>query len=150
MPNAGKSTLLSVVSAARPKIADYAFTTLEPQLGVVRVSDEESFVMVDVPGLIEGAHEGAGLGDQFFAPHRTHPRVGPSARRRKAARRNSARQSHDRTRVGRVEPEAAEKPDVFAISKLDLPDARERFDELRERFREVRGISAATGAGVPN
>jgi GTPase len=148
VPNAGKSTLLSVVSAARPKIADYAFTTLEPQLGVVRVSDEESFVMVDVPGLIEGAHEGAGLGDQFLRHvERTRALVHLLDGAKSLEEIVSDKEIIE-NELGSWNPKLLEKPTMFVISKLDLPDARERFDQLRERFPDLRGISAATGEGV--
>jgi GTPase len=148
LPNAGKSTLLSVVSAARPKIADYPFTTLEPQLGVVRVSDEESFVMVDVPGLIEGAHLGAGLGDQFLR-HVERTRVlihlldGA-----KTLDEILQDKSVIESEMMAWNPQLPEKPTILAISKVDLPDARERLAELRDRFPNIRGISSATGEGV--
>jgi len=148
LPNAGKSTLLAAVSAAKPKIADYPFTTLEPQLGVVRLGPEESFVLVDVPGLIEGAHEGAGLGDRFLR-HVERTRVlvhlvdGGSETERIVADIATIR--------GELEawnPELARRPTLLVVTKLDLPEARERLAELRERFPEIRGISAATGEGV--
>src|ERR1700736_1163816 len=148
LPNAGKSTLLSVVSAARPKIADYPFTTLEPQLGVVRVAEFESFVMVDVPGLIEGAHEGAGLGDRFLR-HVERTRV--------LVHLIDGAKSPDEVLADKATIEnelrawnaaLLDRPVIVVITKLDLPDARAAFEALRERIDGLRGISAATGEGV--
>jgi GTP-binding protein len=148
VPNAGKSTLLSVVSAARPKIADYAFTTTEPQLGVVRVSDEESFVMVDVPGLIEGAHAGAGLGDRFLR-HVERTRV---LLHLLDGAKPLDEILHDKETIerelGSWNSELLAKPALLVLNKIDLPDARDRFVELQSRFPEIRGISAATNEGV--
>jgi GTP-binding protein len=148
LPNAGKSTLLSVVSAARPKIADYPFTTLEPQLGVVRVADFESFVMVDVPGLIEGAHEGAGLGDRFLR-HVERTRV--LVHLIDGAKTPAEALADKATIEGELRawnPALLDRPVIVVITKLDLPDARATFDALRDRIDGLRGISAATGEGV--
>jgi GTP-binding protein len=148
VPNAGKSTLLSVVSAARPKIAEYPFTTLEPQLGVVRVSDEDSFVMVDVPGLIEGAHEGAGLGDRFLKHvERTRALVHLLDGAKPLEEILADKQTIE-GELGSWNPKLLEKPTLLALNKLDLPDARERLIDLQTRFPDVRGISAATSEGV--
>ncbi|MBV8529843.1 MAG: GTPase ObgE [Candidatus Eremiobacteraeota bacterium] len=147
-PNAGKSTLLSVISAARPKIADYPFTTLEPQLGVVRVSDEESFVVVDIPGLVQGAHEGIGLGDQFLKHvERTRVLVHllDGAKPSDEIIGEKATIEHE---LAAWNPRLAQKPALLALNKLDLPQARESLAELRVRYPEIRGISAATGEGV--
>ena len=148
VPNAGKSTLLSVVSAARPKIADYPFTTTEPQLGVVRVSDDESFVLVDVPGLIEGAHEGAGLGDLFLKHvERTRALVHLLDGAKTLDEILHDKETIERE-LGAWNPKLLEKPALLVLNKLDLPDAQERLEQLRTRFPEIRGISAATNEGV--
>ena len=148
LPNAGKSTLLSVASAARPKIADYPFTTLEPQLGVVRLGPEESFVLVDVPGLIEGAHAGTGLGDRFLRHiERTRVLVHLMDGARPAAD-ILADKATIENELRLWNPTLLERPILPVLSKLDLPEARERFEELRAGIPGLRGISAATGEGV--
>jgi GTP-binding protein len=148
LPNAGKSTLLSVSSAARPKIADYPFTTLEPQLGVVRLGPEESFVMVDVPGLIEGAHAGTGLGDRFLRHiERTRVLVHLMDGGRPAAD-ILADKATIENELRLWNPALLERPILPVISKLDLPEARQRFEELRDSIAGLRGVSAATGEGV--
>lgn len=152
-PNVGKSTLIAQASAARPKIADYPFTTLVPNLGVVRVDEERSFVMADIPGLVEGAHAGAGLGDRFLRHvERTRLLVhildvsGFTGR-------NPANDFDVINRELRLySPELAELPQVVALNKVDVSGARETAEDLAPVF-EARGfktflISAATGEGV--
>ncbi len=147
-PNAGKSTLLSVVSAARPKIADYPFTTLEPHLGVVGLGDGRSFVMADIPGIIEGAHAGKGLGLRFLQ-HVERTRLvavlvpidspDPQATYELVVR-----------EAALYSPELAAKPQVVVLTKLDLLPAGASLPSVRPRSNApVVAISAVTGAGMP-
>jgi GTP-binding protein len=150
-PNAGKSTLISRISAARPKIAEYPFTTLAPNLGVVSWGEERSFVVADIPGLIEGASQGAGLGIQFLR-HVERTRlllhlVDPS----------DERDPLDKYRVLRRElaafdPAVAARPERVVLTKLDVTEVRERLPELEARFAaegvEVWPVSAVTGEGL--
>jgi len=150
IPNAGKSTLLAAVSAARPKIAEYPFTTLEPNLGVVTVDDEQSFVLADLPGLIEGAHAGAGLGHEFLR-HIQRTRllihVLDGADPEVLARFDQI--NHE---LELFSPALAERPQLVAFNKMDLPDAQVHWPPvqaaLRARQLTAHAISAATGQGV--
>jgi GTP-binding protein len=151
LPNAGKSTFLAAVSAARPKIADYPFTTLHPQLGVVE-SDGQAFVLADIPGLIEGAHEGAGLGDRF---------LGHIERCRVLLHLVDGTGEHagDAYKAVRAELEAygeglGEKPEIVALNKADALTAEQLKRQLA-RLRRAAGktplvISAVSGDGVPD
>jgi GTP-binding protein len=150
LPNAGKSTFLSVASAARPKIADYPFTTLHPQLGVVRLSMTEEFVLADIPGLIEGAHDGAGLGDRFLGHvercavllHLIDGAAGDVV-----AAWRTVREELRAYGAG-----LAEKPEIIALNKTDAMTPREasarRSALARASGRPVLLLSAATHQGV--
>jgi GTP-binding protein len=170
-PNAGKSTLLSAASAARPEIADYPFTTLEPVLGVVSVDEDDVFVMADIPGLIEGASEGKGLGLEFLRHvercrlliHVLDGAAGlyPGIPADDAATRpiDGAGTSpiHNFEQINlelaQYSPLLAEKPQIVAVNKMDIPEARQRWPKIKAAL-AARGvsayaISAATGEGVP-
>ena len=154
-PNAGKSTLIASVSAARPKIADYPFTTLTPNLGVVRLSDDRSFVVADVPGLIEGAHRGLGLGHQFLR-HLERTKVLVHLVDVSGASGRDTVEDLDTVRreLELFQPTLAAKPQLVAANKLDAVDDPARVEALARRAAELKlpffRISGATGAGVPD
>jgi GTP-binding protein len=152
-PNAGKSTLISRVSAARPKIADYPFTTLTPNLGVVAMSGDRSFVVADVPGLIEGAHRGLGLGHQFLR-HLERTRVLVHVVDVSSASGRDPADDLDTVRreLEMFQPQLAAKPQIVAANKIDAVDDPSRVAALERRASALGlphfRISAATGAGL--
>ncbi|MGH7190524.1 MAG: GTPase ObgE [Acetobacteraceae bacterium] len=152
-PNVGKSTLISRLSAARPRIADYPFTTLEPHLGVVDAGEDRAFVMADIPGLIEGAHEGRGLGDRFLK-HIERTRL---LLHLLDAAEGTERDPVEDYRVimrelERFSPALARKPMLLVASRVDAAGEGERLNALRRFCRErnlpLREISAITGHGL--
>ena len=152
-PNAGKSTLISKVSAARPRIADYPFTTLVPHLGVVRFDDEGSFVLADIPGLVEGAHRGLGLGHRFLRHlSRTTLLIHLIDISGFSGRNPMADYETINHELEAFDVTLAAKPQIVVANKLDLAEARTRFPDLQARLAargvELRGISAASGEGV--
>ncbi|APR80327.1 GTP-binding protein Obg [Minicystis rosea] len=157
-PNVGKSTFVSSVSAARPKIADYPFTTLSPMLGVVEIGGGRraggtSFVVADIPGLIPGASEGVGLGIRFLK-HVERTRVllhlvsiDPGDGRDPLADYRALRKE-----LAKFSPELAERPEVVVLSKADLPDVKEAYPDLKKRFKrakiDLKLVSAASREGL--
>ena len=150
-PNAGKSTLLRKISAARPKVAAYPFTTLHPVIGVVELSEYHRVTVADIPGLIEGAHRGIGLGHEFLR-HITRCRIflfvldaaGSEGRNPIDDLQNLRRE------IDLYDPRLSERPWIIAANKMDLPGADENFKAVKRKFRktEVVPISAAKGEGI--
>ena len=152
LPNAGKSTLISVVSSARPKIADYPFTTLVPNLGVVKAGNHEPFVMADIPGLIEGAHAGTGLGIRFLR-HVERTRLLVHLIDAGGIDPENPLEAFDTVNreMALYSPALARKPQVVALNKLDLTGTEERaraFKAALGKRRKVHLVSAATNLGV--
>jgi GTP-binding protein len=152
-PNAGKSTLISAVSAARPKIADYPFTTLEPHLGVVDLGDFRTFVIADIPGLIEGAHEGHGLGDRFLRHIERTKLLLHLVDISSASGRDAVADYEVINReLAAYDSQLAVRKQIVVATKIDALDEPDRLERLRQRAnqddREFFAISSVTGAGV--
>jgi GTP-binding protein len=153
-PNVGKSSLIARISAARPKIADYPFTTLVPNLGVVGLSGERSFVVADVPGLIEGAHTGAGLGHRFLR-HLERTRVLVHLLEVNAIEGRSPLADYKvlRRELKLYDEALAGRPEIVVLNKIDTPEARRRLTTLKKAFARRKlpllAVSTVTGEGVP-
>jgi GTPase len=153
-PNVGKSTFIRAVSRARPKVADYPFTTLVPHLGVVAIDSESSFVVADIPGLIPGAASGAGLGTHFLKHvERTRALLHLVTMADGVEDRDPlADFDAINAELAKFDPELARRPQVVAMSKADLPDARDAWAKTKKKFAkrgiDLKLVSAATGAGV--
>jgi GTP-binding protein len=152
-PNVGKSTFIRAVSRAQPKVADYPFTTLTPHLGMVRVGDEATFVLADIPGLIPGASEGLGLGHRFLK-HVERCRallhlvtLDPTDDREPMADYEALQNE-----LMKFDPELAARPQIVAMTKADLPEVQEAYAKLRPKFAkkkiDLKLVSSATGQGV--
>jgi len=149
-PNAGKSTLLSAISSARPKIADYPFTTLVPNLGVVRLGEGESFVVADIPGLIADAHKGKGLGDQFLR-HIERTEVLVHLVDIQGYEGASPFDNYIATNeeLKAFNPKLLKKPQIIVVNKMDIPSASTKLRTFRSRIRKkVYPISALTREGI--
>jgi len=152
-PNAGKSTFISTISAARPKIADYPFTTLEPHLGVVDLGDFRTFVIADIPGLIEGAHTGAGLGDRFLRHIERTKLLLHLVDVSSVSGRDAVGDYETVNReLASYNQDLATRPQFVVATKIDALDEPERLESLKQRAEQdgkpFFAISSATGAGV--
>ncbi|HVQ55947.1 MAG TPA: GTPase ObgE [Pyrinomonadaceae bacterium] len=152
-PNAGKSTLISVISAAKPKIADYPFTTLEPNLGVVDIGDFKTFVVADIPGLIEGASTGAGLGDRFLRHVERTKLILHLVDVSSFSGRDPVEDYEIINReLAGYDEELARRPQVVVATKIDSLDEPERLESLKKRAEKDRkpflAISAVTNVGI--
>ncbi|MBC8199848.1 MAG: GTPase ObgE [Desulfobacterales bacterium] len=151
LPNAGKSTLISVISSARPKIADYPFTTLTPNLGVVQTNKREPFVVADIPGLISGAHKGAGLGIRFLK-HIERTRILVHLIDISSIDTNHPLNVYNtiNMELALYSKNLAKKPQIVVLNKLDIPGAKEAANIFQSAAKEknIALISAITGKGV--
>jgi GTP-binding protein len=150
MPNAGKSTLISRCSAARPKIADYPFTTIEPVLGIVELSGFRRFVMADIPGLIEGAHDGAGLGYEFLKHIERTTILAHILDIMPTDGSDPAENYHAiRSELEQYSKILAQKPEIIIANKIDLDPDNKIVKELSEKLPQpIHPISAVTGSGI--